>query len=62
MGNKTRFHSLLEERVNDRAQGRAASLATGVAGDYAQYQRNVGYIEGLNDALAIANDIARESE
>ena len=57
---KTRFHSLLKDRVRKLVDDRAASLARGACADYAQYQYNVGYILGAEDVLKICSDIEGE--
>jgi hypothetical protein len=59
---KTRFHSLLEAKINEAVQSRAASLASGAAPDYPQYQNNVGYIIGLKEALNLADEVEREMD
>ena len=58
----SRFHSTLEKRVKEAAEARANSLAAGAAEDYAHYQRNVGYIEGLEAALTIADEIEEDDK
>ena len=59
---KTRFHSLLEERLRKLVDDRAASLVRGAAADFAQYQYNVGWVQGVEDSLKICEDIERETE
>ena len=59
---RTNFHAVLEKRVLETIQSRIDSLANGVAVDYAHYRSNVGYIEGLRDALKIADEIEGDSD
>lgn len=57
---KTRFHTLLEAKIEKAIDDTAASIATGSCADYASYRDQTGYIRGLNDALKLADDIAGE--
>lgn len=57
---ETRFHTLLKARITGVAEGRAASLCSGAASDYAKYMYHVGYLEGLNDALKEAEEVERQ--
>jgi len=57
---KTRFHSLLEAKINEAVESRADSLISGGAIDYPTYQFNVGYINGLRDALKLCDEIEAE--
>ena len=59
---KTRFHALLETRINEAVENRSRSIASGAASDYAHYRENVGYIHGLIDALKLCDEIEAESE
>lgn len=59
---KTRFHSLLEHKINERVESRIESTISGAAEDYARYREQVGYISGLKDALRLAEDVEREME
>ena len=59
---KTRFHALLEAKINEAVENRSISLVSGAATDYAHYRENVGYILGLRDALKIGDDIEAESD
>ena len=56
----TRFHALLEKKIGEEMQNRAASLASGAASDYPNYRESVGYINGLNDALKLCDDIEQD--
>ncbi len=60
MGAKTRFHSLLEERVKARIEEYSISFIGGQAEDYARYREGCGYIRGLVDALELCADIDRD--
>ena len=59
---KTRFHSILESKINEAVENRSKSIASGDASDYAHYRENVGYIRGLQESLKICDDIAAESD
>ncbi len=59
---RTRFHSVLEERVNKAVDSLATSLAEGDAADYNQYSLKVGEIAGLKEALRIADEISNEDQ
>lgn len=59
---KTRFHSLLEERLTGEIVNKRDSLAEGTAKDFGDYRYWVGYIAGLMAGVEIANDIQRENE
>ena len=56
----TRFHSLLEKKIEETTQFRTASLASGAAADYPHYMREVGYISGLLDALKLCDEIEQD--
>lgn len=57
---KTRFHELLERKIKEAVETRSDSLASGHAADYPVYRENVGYINGLKEALTLADDVERE--
>lgn len=57
---ETRFTSLMKARVKEEVDSRSHSLAIGAASDYARYQNSVGYIQGLNAAIKICEDIEGE--
>lgn len=59
---KTRFHNLLEEKILQEVDNRSKSIASGGASDYPHYRENVGYITGLQAALALCEEIEREFE
>jgi len=59
---ETRFHSLLKGKVQYAVEVRAGDIAAGQCTDYAAYRENVGYIKGLMDALALADEIEKEYE
>lgn len=56
----TRFHSLLEQKIEETIRTRTDSLAGGAAVDYAQYMKTVGYINGLQDALKLCDDVEQD--
>lgn len=57
---ETRFTSLMKARVRDEVDKRSQSLANGEAPDYSRYLNSVGYIQGLNAAIKICEDIEGE--
>jgi hypothetical protein len=59
---KTHFHGKLEKEIATALIERSQSIVNGACGDYAAYRYQVGYLEGLNDALKIADAIAAEDE
>lgn len=59
---KTRFHTLLEVRVQEQINQRSIQIMTGGASDYPAYREAVGYILGLNDALRLCEEIEKENE
>lgn len=59
---KTRFHSLLEERIIKAVDSMAMSLASGEASDYPAYRESVGYIRGLREALNLCDEIEGENQ
>lgn len=56
------FCEQLASRVMQRWVERSASLAMGAAQDFADYRYAVGYLQGLKDAIEIADDIRKEQE
>jgi|KBSMisStandDraft_5_1062788.scaffolds.fasta_scaffold1120098_2 hypothetical protein len=59
---QTRFHALLRAKIEETIEARAGSIASGQCADYAAYRENVGFIKGLMDALALADEIEKEYE
>lgn len=57
---KTRFHALLEQKIAEAIENRSISVASGVCTEYANYRENVGYIKGLQAALALCDEIESE--
>ncbi len=57
---KTRFHLLLEERVNEAIAANAAAIVGGQPKDFPTYREAVGYIRGLNDALTLCGQIEED--
>lgn len=43
-------------RIDSEIQNRMFAISNGDAADYAVYQRKVGIIKGLQEALALLND------
>lgn len=56
------FTEQLKLRVEAMQAERARSLMGGAAGDFADYRYAVGFADGLDAALAIANEIRAEQE
>lgn len=59
---KTHFHSLLERAIASAIIDRSQSVVSGACMDYAAYKQQVGYLEGLNDALKIADSLEEKNE
>lgn len=65
---RSHFSNRLREKVKEAIATRAEGLASGAAGgdDAASvgmaYAKQVGHIAGLNEALAIADEIEKEQE
>jgi hypothetical protein len=57
MGPKTRFHSLLEKRIQQAISDHSEAIIGGQVPDFATYRDSVGYIRGLNDALKLCDEI-----
>ena len=56
----TRFHSLLEKKIEEAVRIRSASLCSGAAKDYSHYMDNVGYLNGLQDALKLCDEVEQD--
>jgi hypothetical protein len=56
----TRFHALLEKKIEEEIENRAASLASGAAADYPHYRESVGYINGLRDSIKLCDDVEQD--
>lgn len=54
------FQRLLEARIKQEIIDHNADTAAGHAGDYAAYRSMVGYRSGLEMALTIITEIAKE--
>ena len=57
---EVRFHTLLREKIEEKRALLLDELASGGAKDYAGYQHIVGYIQGLNEALLLCDDVEKE--
>jgi hypothetical protein len=55
---KTRFHSALIVKIDAALMNRADDLSRGVPLE--SYLRNVGYCDGLREALVFCEEIERE--
>ena len=56
----SRFHALLEKKIEEAVQTRSTSVCSGAAKDYAHYMENVGYINGLLDSLKLCDDVEQD--
>lgn len=54
---KSRFHSILEAKIKEQVDSRAASLVRGAAKTYDQYQYNIGYVQAMDDVLKLCDEI-----
>lgn len=59
---RSRFHSLLLSKVEQRIADYRMSLADGAAVDYPAYKYSVGYIQGMLDCMKLADEIEGEPE
>jgi hypothetical protein len=57
---KTRFHSLLEQRIDERIKSVGDSLLRGEIKEFTEYKDMTGYLRGLRDALKLCDDIEGE--
>jgi len=58
---KSRFHLLLDGKIQEAVERMAESLVDGGASDYPSYKDTVGYIRGLKDALKYCEEIEAEN-
>jgi hypothetical protein len=56
---KTRFHSILEQLIENEIEKIKDEMATGIV-DNLQYWRSVGTIEGLKGSLRLCDDMERD--
>lgn len=56
----TRFHSLLQKKVEAAIEERTIQVYTGVCLDYAGYREQVGYIQGLTDSLKLGDEVEQD--
>lgn len=56
------FHDELIRRIEARRQDRLGGMARGDCMTFDEYTRGVGYFEGLDDALEIADEIKKEHD
>lgn len=59
---RTHFHNVLEKRVLEAVQSKSEGLAAGVAKSYDHYRYEAGFIQGLHEALKIADEISKEDQ
>ena len=57
---KTRFHQLLEARINEVIRNQTELLSDGSAHSYDEYKTSIGYIQGLRNALTLCDEIEKE--
>jgi hypothetical protein len=57
---RTRFNSVLQDRILAAINEVSASLSSGVANDYPHYRDIVGYIRGLSDALKLCDEVEED--
>lgn len=57
---KTRFHTILQERVAEEVSKRMRELADGKLTDFTVYRQLVGQIQGFEGALKLCDDIEKE--
>lgn len=54
---RTRFHTLLLAKIQEVIVNRTEELTSGSASSYEVYKYNVGYLNGLRDALKLADEV-----
>lgn len=54
------FHAALQRDVTDAIERASEHLADGMANSFEDYKRRIGYIQGLKDALEIAEGIHKK--
>ena len=57
---KTRFNSILQERILVTISEVNDALSSGSAKDYPQYRDLVGYIRGLSDAIKLCDEVEED--
>ena len=57
---KTRFHAMLEARIQEVIVDRMESLSRGTAKNYDEYKYYVGSLDGLRDVLKICDELEKE--
>ena len=57
---ETRFHSALKAKILEVLERRRTDIASGACTTYDHYKRETGYVDGLLDALKLAEDTERE--
>jgi hypothetical protein len=58
---KSRFHLLLDGKIQEAVERMVESLVEGGASDYPKYKEIVGYVRGLKDALKYCEEIETEN-
>lgn len=56
------FHEALKARIEKDRLERADGMARGMCGDFADYRYAVGFVDGMNRVLELADDIKKEHD
>jgi hypothetical protein len=59
---QTHFHKLLQSKIEEEIHNMGLSVTRGACADYPHYQYHVGFIAGLQAALAVAREIEQERD
>jgi hypothetical protein len=59
---QTHFHRLLQSQIEEEIRARGLSVTSGACTDYPHYQYHIGFIAGLQAALAVAGEIEQERD
>ena len=54
---RSRFHAMFEHELVKVLDDYVKSMGDGNCADFGEYKRSVGFIQGLKEALAIANEV-----
>jgi hypothetical protein len=54
---RSRFHAMFEHELVKVLDDYIKSMGDGSCSDFSEYKRSVGYIQGLKEALAVANEV-----
>lgn len=56
------FHQELQRLVEVERREKAEDMARGACGDFADYRYAVGYVDGMNRVLELADDIRKKQD